>query len=440
VFVSLAAPGSDLSYLLFKHPGRVQEFDLSYGRAFVWYPRADEVTTEAALWVDVDATALARSKRFRVSGFELGHYVNDRAYAASSLLAGAIGRVFRSALRGQDPAERPGTAAVARELTLHLPSLRARGGAAEVGTLFEPLGYTVGVRESVATCVDVTLRATTTVQLALSQLYVLLPVLDDAKHYWVGEEEIDKLVRHGEPWLAGHPARDLIMARYLAHQRAYVADATARLLGEETLPETAAVRLPNLAEQRRDFLVETLRRLGARRILDLGCGEGRLVRALLDDPAVTVTGADVAPSALAQAERRLERLAERQRERVTLIQASATYRDNRFAGHDAIVASEVVEHLDPDRLPAFEATVFAAGPTHVVVTTPNADYNPVYGLAPGERRHADHRFEWSRAEFAGWAEALAARHGYTVTLAGVGDPDLERGQPTQAALFSRGGE
>ncbi|MDR1633894.1 MAG: methyltransferase [Bifidobacteriaceae bacterium] len=507
MFLTIASPGDELSYLLFKHPGRVQDFDLAFGRATIFYPRADRDITEVALLVDVDSAGLARSKRFRVSGFELGHHINDRAYAASSLLAVALGRVFRSALTGRDSDDHPGSAGRERELAIHLPSVRSRGGAALVRELFEPLGWLVDAVETVPTCVDVRLKGRARLANALSQLYVLLPVLDDSKHYWVGEAEIGKLVRYGEDWLADHPARDLISARYLAHQSEYVADATALLLGpdgEEDLADSpedqaelaesnsagrlgaadrapaaapAGVRAgeqaaalsggapageqaaapagapdeagpvaadglpPSLGAQRTDYLAAKLSELGARRVLDLGCGEGRLVRRLLDRPGFEVVGADVSATALARAAKRLERLPERQRQRATLIQASATYRDARFQGFDAVVASEVIEHLDGERLPAVEAVLFgAAKPRHVILTTPNAEFNAVYGIEPNELRHADHRFEWTRAQFQGWARAVAHRNGYRVEFDGIGPVHDSCGQPTQVAWFERGGE
>jgi SAM-dependent methyltransferase len=480
VFLTIESPGDELSYLLFKHPDRVQSFELPVGRATVFYPRADQAVTEVALLVEVDTMGLARSKRFKVSGFELGHHINDRAYAASSLLAVALGRVFRSAMVGRDALERPGAAGRPRRLTIHLPSVRSRGGTALVRELFEPLGWTVEATETVPTCVDVELRGQLTLADALSQLYVLLPVLDDAKHYWVGEAEIDKLVRYGGDWLTDHPARATIMARYLAHQGSYVVDAAARLAGEgleqvpvglvdpveaaeaaadssyqvmaparsaadqsypadlatDAMEEPAGPPSESLAGLRTRFLVDQLRRLGAWRVLDLGCGEGRLVRALLDHPQFEVVGADVAASPLARAARRLERLADRQRQRVSLIQASATYRDDRFSGFDAVVVSEVIEHLDLDRLAAFERNLFVtARPGHVLVTTPNAEYNQLYGLAAGQSRHSDHRFEWTRRQFQDWAQALARRTGYRVGFDGVGAPDQTLGQPTQVAIF-----
>jgi 3' terminal RNA ribose 2'-O-methyltransferase Hen1 len=437
VFFTLSSPGDTLSYLLYKHPSRVQGFDLAFGNATVFYPQADENATQVALLVDVDSTDLARSKRFKVSGFELGHYVNDRAYAASSLLSVAIAKVFRSALIGQDPAERPGEADKARDLDIHVPSVRSRGGSSLVRNLFEPLGWEVETSEYVPTCVDLTLHGHLTLKDALSHLYVLLPVLDDAKHYWVGDGEIDKLMRHAQGWLADHPAREVITQRYLAHQKGYVADATARLLGED-IEATPSCQPPKLSVQRTDFLVATLTALGVHKVLDLGCGEGKLVRALLGDPRFEVLGADVSSTVLARAEASLERLSDRQRERVSFIQASATYRDTRFSGFDALVLSEVVEHLDPDRLDSLERTVFGyAQPTHVLVTTPNAEYNALYGMEDGAMRHSDHRFEWTRSQFQQWAGALAQRTGYTVSFEGVGDEDPQAGFPTQAAVFTK---
>ena len=440
MFLTIGSPGDALSYLLYKHPSRAQTFDLAFGKATVFYPRCDENFTHMALMVDVDSTDLARSKRFKVSGFELGHYVNDRAYAASSLLSVAISQVFRSALLGQDPLERPGEADQARDLDIHVPSVRSRGGSALVRDLFGPLGYDVVTTESVPTCVDVTLRGHFTVKEALGHLYVLLPVLDDAKHCWVGDAEIDKLMRHAQGWLADHPAREVITRRYLAHQGQYVADATARLLGEDMEP-THSCQPPKLSVQRTEYLVSTLTALSAQRGLDLGCGEGKLVRALLANPRFEVVGADVSATILARAEASLERLSDRQREHVSFIQASATYRDDRFTGFDALVLSEVVEHLDPDRLAGLVRTVFEyAQPTHVVVTTPNAEYNPLYGMADGALRHTDHRFEWTRSQCQDWAHTVASRTGYAVRFEGIGDEDPTLGFPTQVALFTSEGK
>jgi 3' terminal RNA ribose 2'-O-methyltransferase Hen1 len=131
---------------------------------------------------------------------------------------------------------------------------------------------------------------------------------------------------------------------------------------------------------------------------------------------------------------------ERQRARIRLLQSGLTYTDARLRGYDAAVLMEVVEHLDPDRLPALEHAVFgAAAPATVVVTTPNVEFNVRYvDLPAGAFRHRDHRFEWTRAEFAAWAAGVGDRHGYAVRLMGVGTEDPEVGPPSQLAVFTRG--
>ena len=460
------SPATDLGYLLVKHPDRVHSFDVPTGTAHVLYPEATDRTCTAALLLDVDPRRLAASRgRGRTStpdGFALGQYVNDRPYAASSLLAGALAKVFRSALRGESR-DRPELAGTALPLRLRVPVLRCRGGAELAERLFAPLGWTVTATpipldDDVADdhplagdspYVDLTLEGTLRLADALNHLYVLLPVLDDAKHYWVAPDEIDKLLRAGEGWLAGHPDRILVIRRYLAHRRALEVTALDRLTGTDS-PDTVDngvdedAELPvtgrqSLADQRRDAVLAVLRECGATRVLDLGCGAGALLGALLADRRFTaIVGADVSSRALQIAERRLrlDRMPERQRARITLWQSALTYTDDRLRGFDAAVLMEVVEHVDLPRLPALEAAVFGhARPGTVVVTTPNAEYNVRYEGLTGHR-HSDHRFEWTRAEFADWTTRVAAAHGYDVALHGVGDDDPVVGAPTQLAVFT----
>jgi 3' terminal RNA ribose 2'-O-methyltransferase Hen1 len=467
-------PATDLGYLLVKHPDRVQAFGVPAGTAHVCYPEASVERCTAALVLEVDPERLPRAGGRRgggaPEGFTLGRFVNDRPYAASSLLAVALAQVFRSALRGE-ARDRPELAATPIPLELRIPVLRCRGGTDLAGRLFAPLGWTVEARpipiepDGVSPYVDLTLTGERRLADALNQLYVLLPVLDDAKHYWVAPDEVDKLIRAGTGWLAGHPERSLITRRYLAHRRALSAvaeEALDRLLAEEPgadsaadsdpdsdldnaedaeLPQ-AARRLP-LAAQRRRAVLDALAASGAARVLDLGCGGGALLGELVRDRRYTgIVGVDVSTRALEQAERRLrlDRLPERQRGRVRLWQSALTYRDDRLRGFDAAVLMEVVEHVDPPRLPAFAHAVFGhAAPATVIVTTPNVEYNARYeGLPAGRLRHHDHRFEWTRAEFAAWCAQVAGAHGYTVALGGAGEADPELGPPTQLAVFTRG--
>ena len=295
---------------------------------------------------------------------------------------------------------------------------------------------------------------------ALNHLYVLLPVLDDGKHYWVSTDEVDKLVRAGTGWLGGHQEKPLITRRYLAHRSSLYKSALVRLAEvddaepeafDNAVPDHAADGQPTdetddavapLAEQRRGAVLAVLRAANAHRVADVGCGEGALTAALLADDAFTeVIAADVSSRALEIAERRLrvDRMPSRRRERLSLIQSSVTYRDQRLAGLDALVLMEVIEHIDQPRLAALERTVFTdARPEHVVVTTPNSEYNIRFEfLEPGMMRHRDHRFEWTRPEFAGWAQRVAEENSYDVRFLPVGQEDPDVGSPTQMAVFTR---
>ncbi|GAA0808725.1 3' terminal RNA ribose 2'-O-methyltransferase Hen1 [Spirilliplanes yamanashiensis] len=444
-------PATDLGYLLVKHPGRAHAFDVSTGTAHVVFPEADEQRCTAALLLDVDPLRL----KGRPDAFVLGRYVNDRPYAASSLLAAALSRVFRTALRG-DSRDRPELAGTPIPLEIRVPVVRCRGGAALADALFAPLGWQVSAvvlpldpdpaspLAGDSNYVDLTLTGTLRLADALNHLYVLLPVLDDAKHYWVAPDEIEKLLRAGEGWLADHPERHLIIRRYLAHRRALADSALARLpVDEAAEPDSvddgpAEPKRP-LNALRREAVLAALAQTGASRVLDLGCGQGALLGDLMRDRRYTeIVGTDVSSRALATAERRLrlDRLPERQRDRVQMWQSALTYRDDRLRGFDAAVLMEVIEHLDPERLPALEAAVFGhARPGAVVVTTPNVEFNARYEGLTG-MRHPDHRFEWTRAQFQDWAHRVAAAHGYAVEFRGVGEDDPALGAPTQLALFT----
>jgi 3' terminal RNA ribose 2'-O-methyltransferase Hen1 len=465
------SPATDLGFLLHKHPDKAQAFSTSYGTAHVLYPEADAERCTAALLLEVDAVALVRRGRGKGRGgapdAALAQYVNDRPYAASSLLAVALSSVFSSAMRGVCQA-RPELLEQPRPLRVEVPALPARGGAGLVRRLFEPPGWTVTVEPvpldtefpqwGDSRYVRLVLESDgLTVAEALRHLYVLLPVLDDAKHYWVSSDEVDKLLRAGDGWLAGHPEQKLITSRYLSRRWSLTREAMQRLelvrLAEADDSEVEEIdnavgaeaeteeRPTPLAEQRRDAIVAALRARGAARVLDLGCGQGQLMQTLLKDPRFTeIVGVDVSMRALTIAGRRLrlDRMGERQAARVQLLQGSLAYTDNRLKGYDAVVLCEVVEHVDPERLPALQYAVFgAARPRTVLVTTPNVEYNVRWESLPaGHVRHGDHRFEWTRAEFRTWARTVAERHGYDVEFAPIGPDDPEVGPPTQMAVFT----
>ncbi|MEV6315620.1 3' terminal RNA ribose 2'-O-methyltransferase Hen1 [Streptomyces sp. NPDC051776] len=464
-------PATDLGFLLHKHPGKAQAFSTAHGTAHVLYPEATAERCTAALLLVVDPVALVRRGRAKGWGgapdTAIAQYVNDRPYTASSLLAVVLRSVFASAIKGQCKA-RPELPDRPLPLRIEVPALPARGGPELVTRLFAPLGWTV-TAEAVpldtafpewgdSRYVRLTLEGEVPLADALRHLYVLLPVLDDVKHYWVAPDEVDKLLRAGDGWLPVHPEQQLITSRYLARRSGLTREAMERLelVRLADADDTEVEEIDNavdeatdteekpvpLAVRRREAIVAALRECGARRVLDLGCGQGQLVQALHQDGRFTeIVGMDVSVRALTAAARRLrlERMGERQAERVRLLQGSLAYTDPRLRGYDAAVLSEVIEHVDPPRLPALEYAVFgAARPGTVLVTTPNAEYNVRWESLPaGHLRHADHRFEWTREEFRAWSRKVAERYGYGVGFTPVGDDDPEVGPPTQMAVFHR---
>lgn len=453
-------PATDLGFLLHKHPGRFQSYDLSFGRAHAFYPEAAEDRCAACLLLDVDPVGMVRGK----GGAEgmLDQYVNDRPYVAGSFLSVAISQVYRTALQGRCP-DRPELVATPIPLSARLDVLPVRGGERFLRDVFEPLGYAVeAIRHPLddqfpdwgeSPYFSVAVSKETTLSELLTHLYVLMPVFDNQKHYFVGDDEMEKLLARGAGWLADHPEKEEITRRYLKFRPSLYRQALARLVPEEP-PTEDEPRRPDdraeevlerplsLNEQRLGAVLAVLRSSGAGRVLDLGCGEGKLLRELLKDRQFTeIVGVDVSIRSLEAARDRLklDRMPERQAARIKLLHGSLMYRDQRFEGFDAAAVVEVVEHLDPPRLSAFERTVFEfARPGTVVLTTPNREYNVTWeNVGPDRLRHHDHRFEWTRREFQDWAEGIASRFGYTVRFLPVGPVDEALGSPTQMAVFNR---
>ena len=559
---------TDLGYLLYKNPSRPQVTELNYGRAYVFYPEAGDGRTTVALLLDVDPIDLARGKAGAKSG-GLFDYVNDRPYVSSSFMSTAISKVFGTAMTGRADAHQE-LSDSPLDLEATVTMLPCRGDQEKLNSVFEPLGYEVSYESFVAdelfpdwgesAYVNLTIKGKVRLRDLLKHLYVLIPVFDRQKHYWVGEDEIEKLLRLGEDWLPAHPEKGYITARYLTRRRSLInmafeklagADAAAEAeddtsgegseagaedveaaeveteaaAGEAAVIETAAGAVeteaaevmivaaggdkdgaggssaeapdvgvdaedktkevagsaednamelsgasaetpdadagpveegaeeaaeppvesagkkPKLNTQRLDAVIEALKEIGARRVIDIGCGEGRLMALLVKERQFTqIAGADVSNAALKRAAEKLnlERGSDSLRERIKVFQGSLTYRDARFSGYDAACVIEVVEHLDKPRLAAFERVLFEfAKPPTVILTTPNKEYNAIYGM-PEEKglRHGDHRFEWTREEFRSWAEKTADKFGYEVNFSEIGEIDEACGAPTQMGVFT----
>lgn len=457
-------PATDIGFLFHKNPNRIQTFPLSFGSAHVFYPEADAEKCTISLLLDIDPIDLVRGRGRDARTLE--QYVNDRPYVASSFFSVALARVFNSAMAGKSESHQElAEKAIPLEAVFSVLPAR-RGGEDLIKRLFEPLGYEVVATPlpldenfpewGMSAYYKVVLRAEKRLQDFLTHLYVLIPVLDNEKHYWVGDAEVEKLLRRGQDWLAAHPEREAIARRYLKHRTSLAREVIARLVPEENFAddaqakssaggETSEDRLEkplSLNEQRYRDVLATLKKTDARRVIDIGCGEGKLLRYLLEEKSFTeIVGLDVSHRALeiAADRLRLERLPDKLREKIKLLHGSLTYRDRRLEGFDAATVIEVIEHLDEARLSAFERVLFEfARPGLIVLTTPNAEYNAKFETLPaGEFRHPDHRFEWTRDQFKNWADGIAEKHSYSVDFYPVGAEDAQFGAPTQMAVFKK---
>ncbi len=452
-------PATDLGFLMHKHPDRFQSFKLSHGKAHLFYPEATIHKTTICLLLDINPIELVRGKK-RTAGkhFSLAHYVNDRPYVASSFMSVAIAKTLATAMNGTCQ-QRPELANTPIPLQVRISVVSApAGGERLIRELFEPLGYKLQLQRHLldtqfeewgaSQYFTMELNHQLTIRELLSHLYVLLPVLDNDKHYYISQTEIDKLLAKGEGWLADHPQKEQITRRYLGRFNALSRLALQRLLSVaqaetvDTKPfETASSKKVTLHEKRLELVKEKILATGAKKILDLGCGEGKLIKKLLPHRHITqITGVDVSYSELTKAKARLrmDRMNSQEAARISLFQSALTYRDKRFDGYDAAVLVEVIEHLDEDRLQSLERSIFeCAIPKTVIVTTPNKEYNILFEkMEKDQMRHDDHRFEWTRKEFETWGQKVANRNQYHVTFLPIGEEEDQVGAPSQMAIFT----
>lgn len=451
-------PATDLSFLLHKHPDKLQSVELSTGKAHIFYSEATAENCSVNLLLDINPIELVKNSRKNTNDFALAHYVNDRPYVASSFLSVAISKAFSTALNG-NCSKRPELVDQVMKFEVKISVLPApRGGEMLIRRLFEPLGYEVLLqRHQLDTSFPewgdskyytLILKGSCKLKDLLSHLYVLIPVLDTNKHYWVSQSEVEKLLEKGEGWLSNHPEKEQITKRYLKGIGGLTRNALDRLIENDLEEEPSEIEVASeavkvketLHQQRLKLALEEIKNSGAKRIVDLGCGEGKLLKMLLKEKQFEeILGVDVSYRTLEKAMERLyyNEMPPKQKNRIKLIQGALTYRDKRLDGYDAAAIIEVIEHLDLNRLKSFERVVFEfAKPKVVVLTTPNKEYNELFeSMATDAFRHTDHRFEWTRQEFSDWAEQVAKTNSYDVEIKPVGEEDKNVGAPSQMAIF-----
>ena len=474
MFLSLAVTGEhapDLGFVLYKHPDRMYEKANSRGRIIGVFSENEPARAEFCLVVEVDPV-----ERVRGVSWDRGiaSYVEPMPFLAASHVSQAISQALGSAMNGVLASKDPETDARVRAAGVLPWPLEIKVGPVRcspwmIERLFGHLGWNVAIAShplEVPGRTDddrplhvFTLTGSATVSDALAQLYVLLPVLDPNRHYFYDESEVRKLFDKGGDWLNDHPYRDVIISRYLSKSKE-LREYARSLFGkfqEKKSDEELQADYDEWSETfggmdddgsphalRHARILSDIASWGVRSVVDLGCGEGKLLEGLARIAQdMRVVGVEPSVRDLERARKNLSRNPGKTVDpRVTLIHGSAIYADERLKGFDAAVLSEVIEHVDPDRLSHLARSVFGVmRPNRVVVTTPNGDYNAWFDLRPGEFRHADHRFEWSRPECEAWVTAVSAEYGYHSEITGAGgfygDRDDRHGEVSHYIVFTK---
>ena len=456
-----------LSFLLSKNPqNRYDRIEKGHRVRFTYTVFSDS-EVEAVIFVTPDPVELVKNSP---DTYEITQYINDREFVVSSIFCAYIRSALGTALNGRPKEDYLDWAKHAFQLTISFGPVATDLPDAAIKQLFEPLGYQIEIERGQAayhfqlkeksSARFINLQGTLTVQNALRHLFVLIPVLDNYRHYFIDEREIEKLERYGEGWLADHPLKDLIIKRTLRFRELIdlvgvnlsQSDNPAQLANlvqsdadkeaitpEPTLKPQPVVRLNELRYQRVIKLVENLPTRES--IVDFGAGEGKLSVRLGFIPGVKEILA-VEPTEKEQL-RALKRFSEASHKEdfitPTPIWGSLFYYDEQLRAKDVMILNEVIEHIAESRLPRVMGTIFGSyKPKVLIVTTPNLEYNTVYQMEE-KVRHKDHRFEWTRAEFAEWTHTLAGNYPYKVQLEGIGEEVEGYGHPSQIAIFTRQG-
>lgn len=431
-----------ISHLLSKNPNNLYERNQKGHLVRFFYSKFTEDELEATIFVTPDPIGLIQNK---TNSYDITHYINDREFAASSIFLSLIRSALGTALNGQPKEEQMEWVEHPFAFTLELGPVNSALSDRQLRELFEPLGYGVEItqpelhysfrlKESSQVRM-ISLAGIQTLQNSLRHLFVLIPVIDDYKHYFIDEKEIEKLERYGEGWLEKHPLREVIYRRALRFKEVYslVENTTAEA------PKAEPVKKSRLNELRYEKIAETAETLHPKTVVDFGSGEGKLAVKLGFVSGVReVLAVEPSEVEIIKAKKRFEKAKGQEAfvEPETLW-GSLFYYDERLKDKDLMILCEVIEHIDEMRLPkVFDTLLHLYSPKSLIVTTPNREYNEIYDMAE-HFRHDDHRFEWTRAEFRSWCAERNTKGIYELEFTGIGEEHPEQGAPTQMCLFRR---
>lgn len=431
-----------VSYLLAKNPNNIYERNQKGHLVRMFYSKFNDEELEATIFVTPDPLEMLQNKS---NSYDITHYINDREFAVSSIFCSFIRSALGTALNGQPKEEYSEWVGHRFPLALEFGPVSSSLSDKQLAGLFQPMGYEVAIsRPEIHYSFDLkekssartlTLTGHQTLQNALRHLFVLIPVIDNYKHYFIDEKEIDKLERYGEGWLEEHPLRELIYRQALRFKEIY--SLVEKPAADELIKEP--VKKARLNDMRYEKIIETASRLKPKSVVDFGSGEGKLAVQLgFMDGIEELLAVEPSQSETLKAIRRFEKVKGQAGfiEPETLW-GSLFYYDERLKGKDLIILCEVIEHIDAERLPkALDTILHSYAPESLIITTPNREYNELYDM-DNHFRHDDHRFEWTRKEFQDWCSERNHQDHYELEFSGIGEEQELQGQPTQMCVFKR---
>lgn len=448
--LTIKATGRDvevISYLLAKNPNNIYERSHNGHLVRMFYSKFNKEEVEVTFFVTPDPIDLSRNSS---ENYDITSYINDREFVVSSIFCTFIRSALGTALNGKPKEEYASWVNHPFSFQFSFGPLASNLSDQQILDLFQPLGYKIDITygnvdyrikiKSKSTARYITLKGLTTLQNGLRQLFVLIPVLDNYKHYYIDEKEIEKIERYGEGWLETHPQREFILRQALRFKELYTLiekDSDNKLAKEKEKEVPVKVRLNDLRYEKIIDYINNLRNKES--IVDFGSGEGKLsLRLGFINGIKEILAVEPSESATLKALKRFEKA--KQKENFILptpIMGSLFYYDERLKQKDVMILCEVIEHIDEYRLPKIMETILKDyQPRVLIITTPNREYNQVYDMGE-EYRHPDHRFEWTREEFNEWCKKQNNAGYYDLTFDGIGEEHELFGFSTQMCLFYR---
>lgn len=445
--LTIRATGQDakvISYLLAKNPNNLYERSVNGHFIRMFYSQFAEEEVEVTFFVTPDPIGLSSNQS---EIYDITSYINDREFVVSSIFCTFLRTALGTALNGKPKEDYISWVNHSFPLEFSFGPLASNLSNLEIEELFQPLGYEVAITygevnyrvniKKKSTARYITLKGLTTLQKGLRQLFVLIPVLDNYKHYYIDEKEIEKIERYGEGWLDTHPQRQFILKQALRFKEVY---SLVERQSEEK-QNTEVEQKVRLNDLRYEKIIQKVNEFKNRdTIVDLGSGEGKLsVKLGFVDGVKEILAVEPSESESIKALKRFEKVQEKENFVMPKqIIGSLFYYDERLKNKDIIILCEVIEHIDAYRLPKIMRTILHDyRPKVLLITTPNKEYNEVYQLGDGAHRHSDHRFEWTREEFSDWCETQSEASEYNVTFDGIGEEHELYGYPTQMCIFTR---